>query len=56
MSPFTSSTPIPRTRTQEIDLNNHAQSSSECSTPSVINQPRSSSISQQPTTRPLIAK
>ncbi|CAF4121240.1 unnamed protein product, partial [Rotaria magnacalcarata] len=37
-------------------LNNHAQSSSECSTPSVINQPRSSSISQQPTTRPLIAK
>ncbi|CAF0925977.1 unnamed protein product [Rotaria sordida] len=56
ISTFSSSTPIPRMRTQEIDTNNHDQSSSERSTPSVSNQQSSSSISQPATTRALIAK
>ncbi|CAF0870110.1 unnamed protein product [Rotaria sp. Silwood1] len=55
-STILSSTPIPRIRAQEIDINNHDQSGSERSTPSVFNQQRPSSVAQQTTTRALIAK
>ncbi|CAF2378891.1 unnamed protein product [Rotaria sp. Silwood2] len=56
ISTFSSSTPIPRIRTHEIDTNHHDQSGSERSTPSVLNQQGSSSVIQPTTTRSLVAK
>jgi len=56
ISHISSSTPVSLISTQDINLNNHDQLSSERSTPLISNQQRPSSVSQQPTTRLLVAK